>query len=100
MGTAKSGLTVTAQSWQGSVTVELHAGDVDMVTVRVCEGSGEGGRAVFFGSLKELLALPNQSPHPPQCVQAMGCLCAAHAKGRAAEGPCDAILPWRYPRLR
>jgi hypothetical protein len=27
---------------------------------------------------------------PPPCAQAMGCLCAAHAKGRASEGPCDA----------
>jgi hypothetical protein len=26
---------------------------------------------------------------PPPCAQAMGCLCAAHAKGRASEGPCD-----------
>jgi hypothetical protein len=26
----------------------------------------------------------------PLCVQAMGCLCAAHALGREATGPCDA----------
>lgn len=26
----------------------------------------------------------------PQCALAMGCLCAAHAKGRRASGACDA----------
>jgi hypothetical protein len=25
----------------------------------------------------------------PPCADMMGCLCAAHAKGRASEGPCD-----------
>lgn len=100
-----------AQSWHGSVTVTLYHDGVD-ACIQVRDGSGVGGRELWSGPLADLLrsgahfvlVVGERAPEPepedeapsldpdnlPPCAQAMGCLCAAHAKGRKPEGPCDA----------
>jgi hypothetical protein len=56
---------------------------------------GNGEHCLPFIRRGELVTPPEDQRHaveddtPPPCAQAMGCLCAAHAKGRASEGPCD-----------
>lgn len=51
-GTRTSGITASARSWHGSITVELHA---DGATIRVADGSHVGGRTLWSGLLSELL---------------------------------------------
>ena len=51
LGTARSGLTATAASWQGAVTVELThdpATDTDMAVVRLCPWHGAGVDRVLY----------------------------------------------------
>jgi hypothetical protein len=63
-GTASSGLSVSARSWAGSVTVELSEGSdgKPRVTIRVSDGSAVGGRLLFGGSLDSLTAAATLRP--------------------------------------
>lgn len=82
LGSKSSGLSVTANGWDTGVRVELsHVGTWDHVTVWRTGGSN-GGRDV-------LLAEWDDETTKPLCAQAMGCLCAGHARGLAAGEPCD-----------
>lgn len=45
-------IRASAQSWEGSVTVELHE---NMVSIDVQKGSGTGGRRVLSMTLEKLL---------------------------------------------
>lgn len=68
-GTRRSGISASAQSYNGSITVELD--DVDgetFVTIGVREGSGVGGRMIFRSKMRELLSSPKllmAIPHDP-----------------------------------
>jgi predicted Zn-ribbon and HTH transcriptional regulator len=39
---------------------------------------------------EECRAKLDEDAEDPPCAVSTGCICAAHAKGRAVEGPCDA----------
>lgn len=52
-GTEKSGLRVSAQSWEGSVIVVMRDGTVE---IEIAEGSGMYGYTEFTGSIEELKA--------------------------------------------
>lgn len=57
LGSKRSGLTVTAQTWHGSLTLTLWHDDEtgqDMFTLQACEGSGRGGREVMSGKVSDL----------------------------------------------
>lgn len=84
LGTKDSGLVVTANGWDTGVTVELvHSGGVDEVRVYRTGGSNNStGRLIAAWSDLNKSSLP-------LCVQAMGCLCAGHARGNDASEPCD-----------
>lgn len=49
-----------------------------------CEGTGQ---VIDFAAIH---ARRRARMELPPCARAMGCLCAAHAKGRPASGECDA----------
>jgi hypothetical protein len=91
-------ISASARSYDGSVTVTLLKADKDappVAIIMVGEGSRVGGREVWRGPLASLmlqglLKTQEEDMEPPLCARAMGCLCAAHAKGRASNGPCDA----------
>lgn len=54
-GSKKSGLRVSAQSYSGSVIVEVREKDGDTwFTVEACPGSSRYGKMVFDGSINEL----------------------------------------------
>ena len=55
-GTAKSGIKVTAQSWDGSLITQMRYNDDDdlMVDLFVNDSSSAYGRLIFCGSLQEL----------------------------------------------
>jgi hypothetical protein len=49
----------------------------------------EDADAICPECVEAMLEDEDEDDTPPPCAQAMNCLCAAHAKGRASEGPCD-----------
>ena len=57
--------------------------------------AGDGHRtfAAYDGRSDSFFTAPEKPQAPrsdlPQCVQAMGCYCAGHARGNAADSPCD-----------
>lgn len=59
-GSAKSGLRASAQSWHGSVIVEVgmypdgNGGETEKFILSVAKGSDFIGRQVFFGTIDEL----------------------------------------------
>lgn len=54
-GTARSGLTVSARSWKGSVTVEMRETDSGTwCRILASEGSSVGGNVLFSGRISEL----------------------------------------------
>lgn len=54
-GSAKSGIKVTAQSWNGSLITEMrYVGDDLIVDLFIGDGSTTYGKHVFSGSLEEL----------------------------------------------
>lgn len=64
-GTARSGLTVSARSWKGSVTVEMTE-DEDFgepcVIIRAADGSSTSGRALYCGPLSALVSAASLVP--------------------------------------
>lgn len=55
LGSAASGITVSAQSWVGSVTVALDGNPQDPdVTLYHRDDSGGGGRTIYRGKVREL----------------------------------------------
>lgn len=55
-GTASSGLSVSARSWAGSVTVELEErSGRTFVHLFARDGSGTGGKLLFSGPLSSLV---------------------------------------------
>lgn len=63
-GTKSSGICATAQSWEGSVTVDLYKDDNgdNVVSIRTREGSGHGGRTLFYGPLAKILRADSLRP--------------------------------------
>ncbi len=56
-GTKASGISASAQSWDGSVTVDFSQyNETTLVTIRVGEKSEPGGRILWRGLLSALLA--------------------------------------------
>lgn len=55
-GSRNSGLTVSAQSWDGSVITDLSYNDKDdlIVTIKISDGSSSFGGTYFCGTLDEL----------------------------------------------
>lgn len=66
-GSPRSGLTVTAQGWTASVTVDMgmDTNGKDLVTIRVCGGSGKGGYTLWHGLAVDLLAEGIALSQPP-----------------------------------
>lgn len=64
-GTASSGLTVSARSWGGSVTVTLEERDGrTFAHLFTRDGSGTGGRLVYSGPLAQLVNASHLFPAP------------------------------------
>lgn len=64
-GTASSGLSVSARSWKGSVSVEMtEDGDFGepCVIIRAADGSSTSGRALYCGPLSALVSAANLVP--------------------------------------
>lgn len=62
-GTARSGLTVSARSWAGSVTVELEDTDSGTLCRILCaDGSKVGGNVLYSGRLSELVTAVRLMP--------------------------------------
>ena len=59
LGTKTSGLTVSAQSWDGSVITQLSYDSKDTLKVKLSidDGSSFYGETVFNGTLEELKAI-------------------------------------------
>lgn len=55
LGTARSGLSVSARSWNGSVTVELSETETGTrVRILAAEGSAIGGNVLYSGPISDL----------------------------------------------
>jgi hypothetical protein len=66
-GTANSGLSVSARSWAGSVTVELEERDgVTFVHLFARDGSGVGGKLLHSGPLSKLVNASHLFPVQPE----------------------------------
>lgn len=62
-GTANSGLSVSARSWAGSVTVELEETDSGPWCRILCaDGSAVGGNVLYSGRLSELVSAVSLCP--------------------------------------
>lgn len=56
-GTASSGLSVSARSWAGSVTVRMEDEDGEVIVyIRAAHTSAVGGQLVWCGKIEELLS--------------------------------------------
>ena len=56
IGSASSGITASAQSWNGSLIAYIHDGDGDepIFDIEIANGSSAYGSRVFSGTLREL----------------------------------------------
>lgn len=86
---------IHAETWPADPSIMERRGDVVNRLVRaiasaLAADNPRFSRERFIEACETGQDRPKRKARLPLCAQAMGCLCAAHAKGRKASGPCDA----------
>ena len=73
-GTGSSGISVSARSWNGSISVEMGEGetpDDPEVVIRAGNGSTTSGRALYCGPLSGLLSAHHLIPAGPDAPRSL-----------------------------